>query len=398
MGNILYLVHRLPYPPNKGDKVRSYHLLRHLTERHRVFLGTFMDAPEDEEYIDILKSLCVDVYVEKIHPGLAKIKSLLALPQHQALTLAYYRSGGLSAWIDAVVRHHGIDACVIFSSAMAIHAKAVTLDTPLVVDFVDVDSFKWQQYAGMHSWPLSWIYQREARLLFEFERNLALNACHSFFVTKAESDLFLRLAPECAAKVNVMSNGVDADFFAPDVALVSPFPSGQLALVFTGAMDYWPNVDAVIWFAVNVLPKLKKRWPNIHFYVVGRNPTKKVIDLSSVDITVTGTVADVRPFLQYATMAVAPLRVARGIQNKILEAMAMGRAVITTPQCADAIGADVEQGLLRAENATEYEEILQSALMRPSYFNHLGSVARKYVLENYSCEAHLQMIDRFLPA
>lgn len=378
--------------------MRSYHLLRHLTERHRVFLGTFMDAPEDEEYIDILKSLCVDVYVEKIHPGLAKIKSLLALPQHQALTLAYYRSGGLSAWIDAVVRHHGIDACVIFSSAMAIHAKAVTLDTPLVVDFVDVDSFKWQQYAGMHSWPLSWIYQREARLLFEFERNLALNACHSFFVTKAESDLFLRLAPECAAKVNVMSNGVDADFFAPDVALVSPFPSGQLALVFTGAMDYWPNVDAVIWFAVNVLPKLKKRWPNIHFYVVGRNPTKKVIDLSSVDITVTGTVADVRPFLQYATMAVAPLRVARGIQNKILEAMAMGRAVITTPQCADAIGADVEQGLLRAENATEYEEILQSALMRPSYFNHLGSVARKYVLENYSWEAHLQMIDRFLPA
>ena len=261
MANILYLVHRLPYPPNKGDKVRSYHLLKHLASLHQVFLGTFIDDPQDRVHVPVVEKMTAALHVIDLHPTVAKVKSLQGLLTGDALSLPYYADRSMQRWIEGVLREKAIDAIVVFSSAMAQYVKAQlhSQNGPVVlVDFVDVDSAKWSHYAQQHRWPLSWLYLRESRQLLHFERQVAQRADRSFFVTDRESALFCELAPECAARVVTISNGVDADYYAPDEARPSPFAGERVApIVFTGAMDYWPNVDAVIWFAREALPLIQ---------------------------------------------------------------------------------------------------------------------------------------------
>ncbi|MBC7395173.1 MAG: TIGR03087 family PEP-CTERM/XrtA system glycosyltransferase, partial [Variovorax sp.] len=257
MANVLYLVHRLPYPPNKGDKLRSYHLLRYLVARHRVFLGTFVDDPDDEVHVDTLRSLCAGLHVARLNPGSAKLASLAGLLRGEPLTLHYYDDAGLRRWVAQTLATQAIDAAVVFSSSMAQYAEGHS-GLPMLVDFVDVDSAKWAGYAGSHRWPMSWLYRREGTLLLAYERAVTARAHRAFFVTEQETSLFASLAPECASTIESMGNGVDAQFFAPDAARESPFSAGELPLVFTGAMDYWPNVDAVRWFTTDVLPALRK--------------------------------------------------------------------------------------------------------------------------------------------
>lgn len=396
MANILYLVHRLPYPPNKGDKVRSYHLLRHLQKRHRVFLGTFVDHPDDEVHVPALQQICPDLHVERLHATHAKLKSLSGLLSGEALSLAYYRHAGMAAWVQRVCAEQILQASVVFSSPMAQYAQPLAPRVPMLVDFVDVDSAKWTQYAPEHRWPMSWVYAREGRQLLAYERQVTQQARHAFFVTPNETALFLGLAPECAGRVSSVSNGVNADFFAPDPGLPNPYPAGQRAVVFTGAMDYWPNVDAVVWFAAEALPALQQRYPGLKFYIVGRDPAPKVQALVSQSVVVTGTVADVRPYLQHAAAVVAPLRVARGIQNKILEAMAMQRPVVTVSSCAEAIGASKDHGLFYADTAEGFVQTVDSLLASPSTSACLGEQARRYVLEHFSWDAHLRGVDRFI--
>jgi hypothetical protein len=172
MSNLLYLVHRLPYPPNKGDKVRSYHLLKHLAGRHRVFLGTFIDDPQDEAYVDCLQRFCAEIYIARLTPRIARLSSLVGLLSKQPLSLPYYRNAGLQAWVDRTLREQRIDAAVIFSSVMGRFVQDAAWLRKLV-DFVDVDSLKWTQYAANHRWPMSWLYRREGRCLLAFERALA---------------------------------------------------------------------------------------------------------------------------------------------------------------------------------------------------------------------------------
>ena len=396
MGNLLYLVHRMPYPPNKGDKVRSFHLLKHLLQTHRVFLGTFIDDPDDEQHLPTLRALCPDLHVERIHPRRAKIASLRGLLSGEALTLAYYRSAGLQRWVQNIAAQHSLQASVVFSSSMAPLAQSLLPTVPMLVDFVDVDSAKWTQYAPDHRWPLSWLYRREGRALLAYERRVAAQARQSFFVTPNEVALFLSQAPECQGRVQPLCNGVDAEFFQPNAAQASPFAPGEMPIVFTGAMDYWPNIDGVAWFAQDMLPAVRARWPQARFVIVGRSPSTAVRALAAPDVVVTGTVPDVRPYLQHAAAVVAPLRVARGIQNKILEAMAMAQPVITVNSCADAIGADASQGLLRAETPAEFVHALQTLLSDPPASRALGEQARQYVLQGFSWQAHLAGLDRFL--
>lgn len=403
MGDLLYLVHRLPYPPNKGDKVRSYHLLKHLTASHRVFLGTFVDDPDDEQHVETLRSMCPDLHVARLHPRWAKLRSLSGLLTHQALGLRYYRNAGLQGWVDRILAEHQIQAIVIFSSVMAqyIPLGSGAALPPMLVDFVDVDSAKWTQYADNHAWPFSWLYRREGERLLAFERETATQSRRSFLVTDNEVALFGRLAPECADRVDALSNGVDADFFAPDPSRGSPFPSpssegAPLSLVFTGAMDYWPNIDAVTWFAGEVLPLLLSQWPTLRFYIVGRSPPASVLSLASSSIVVTGTVSDVRPYLQHATLVVAPLRVARGIQNKILEAMAMARPVVASRSCVEAIAAQDGVDLISATEASEFASQIDALLRSPEQAAAVGHAGRQRVVQHYSWSAHLSGIDRYL--
>ena len=396
MANILYLVHRLPYPPNKGDKVRSYNLLKHLLKQHRVFLGTFIDDPEDETHIATLRDMCADLHVAKLNPRLAKIRSLNGLLADEPLTLRYYRDASLQAWVDNICNQHKIDAAVIFSSAMAQYVEDKSR-LPTVIDFVDVDSAKWTQYAPKHRWPMSWLYRREGEYLLDYERKMAAQADRSFFVTEAEVALFASLAPECGVRVESMCNGVDADYFSSDQARPSPFAQDEIPIVFTGAMDYWPNVDAVTWFAAEVLPGLRLHQPQARFYIVGRSPTPEVLALAGKHIVVTGTVPDVRPYLQHAGVVVAPLRVARGIQNKILEAMAMERPVIAATDCAAAVDAEKGTELITASTAAEFIAAIEAQLTNPETAITIGQAARTRVIKRYSWEAHMSHIDRYLP-
>lgn len=402
MANLLYLVHRLPFPPNKGDKVRSYHLLKHLTARHRVFLGTFVDDPQDEAYVATVRKMCPDLHVARLHPRLAKLRSLSALLSQQPLSLRYYQDAGLQAWVQQTLAQHPIDATVIFSSVMAQYVPAVpgVTSPPMLVDFVDVDSAKWTQYAASHRWPLSWLYRREGERLRDFERAVAARSEKSFFVTESEAAMFQKMAPECVDSVVAMSNGVDTDYFSPDPACPSPFARpgeqpAQIPVVFTGAMDYWPNVDAVTWFACDILPRLRQLWPTVRFYIVGRSPPPAVLSLASDSVVVTGTVPDVRPYLQHAALVVAPLRVARGLQNKILEAMAMGRPVVASRPCAQAIKVRSEE-LICASGVNGFVREIDAVLKTPTRAAAIGQSARLRVLESYSWSAHLGGIDRYL--
>ena len=395
MSNLLYLVHRLPYPPNKGDKVRSFHLLKHLAAKHRIYLGTFIDDPQDEAYVDKLPEFCAGMHIVRLSPKIAKIRSLTGLLSNEALTLPYYRNAGLQSWVDRTIREQKIDAAIVFSSAMAQYVRSHSQLTALV-DFCDVDSAKWTQYAPTHRWPFSWIYRREGERLLAFEREIAASTAHSFFVTDNETELFLRAAPECRAKVSPMCNGVDSDFFSPEHELASPYSADEIPLVFTGAMDYWPNVDAVKWFAEEILPKLLPRWPSLRFYIVGRSPTPAVQELAAERVVVTGTVPDVRPYLRHASVVVAPLRIARGIQNKVLEAMAMGLPVVVAKGCGEAVDAVPERDFLLADSTEDHLAQISALLESPERRAAMGQAARRQVVQRYSWDAHLSIIDQYL--
>ena len=272
---LLFLAHRIPYPPNKGDKIRSYHLLRHLAQRYAVHLGTFIDDPADRAHLPALETLCESVCAVEIAPAFAKVRSLTGLLSGEALTVPYYRAPALRRWVDATIRAHRVDRCLVFCSAMAQFVD----DQPglrAVVDFCDVDSAKWQQYSASRAWPSSAIYRREAKRLLDFERAVARRSAASVFATAAEAGMFIGLAPESETSVHVVASGVDSAYFAPDAARPTPYGPDELPIVFTGAMNYWPNVDAVCWFATEVLPRLVAREPSVRFYVVGMNPARTV--------------------------------------------------------------------------------------------------------------------------
>ncbi len=395
MAKLLYLVHRLPYPPNKGDKVRSYHLLKHLAARHSVYLGTFVDDPDDAQHLPVVQALCADVCAVPLQPAAARLRSLAGLLSGEALTLRYYRSAALQAWVARTVAAHRIDAVVVFSSSMAPYALAHP-SLPLLADLVDVDSAKWTEYAQRHRWPMSWLYRREGERLLAYERKVVAQARRSFLVTDKEVALFDRLAPESQGQVLALGNGVDAEFFHPDAQRPSPFADGEMPLVFTGAMDYWPNVDAVCWFVAEALPALRQRWPALRLHIVGRSPTPEVLALAGAAVCVTGTVPDVRPYLQHAAVVVAPLRLARGVQNKVLEAMAMARPVVAAAHCVGAIDAQAGTELLAASEASDFVDQIGRLLADQPQADAIGQAGRACVLARYSWPARLSGIDQEL--
>jgi sugar transferase (PEP-CTERM/EpsH1 system associated) len=378
----------MPFPPNKGDKVRSFNLLKFLSARFRVHLGTFIDDPDDLQHVTRILEFCASSHIARIRPRLARMRSLVGLATNEPLTMHYYRDATLARWVNEVVREEKIATAVIFSSAMAQYVDEFDGDR-VVVDFVDVDSAKWTMYGKSRQWPLSALYRREGLRMLAFERAIAARIHASVFVTPAEADLFRNLAPESAPKVHCAQNGVDVDYFDPAHELSDPFPAGEESIVFTGAMDYWPNVDAVSWFAREVMPLFSSTHPHGRFYIVGMHPTPSVLALASDPrVIVTGLVPDVRPYLKHAKVVVAPLRVARGIQNKVLEAMAMERPVVVSGTAAEGLtgvrGIDFET----ATTAEEYA-LTVARLTDVERGRAMGKAARRRVISDYSWDANL---------
>ena len=240
------------------------------------------------------------------------------------------------------------------------------------------------------------MYRREAALLLGYERKAVSLSARAFLVTENEVALFDRLAPECRGHVTSLSNGVDSDYFVPNEVSKSPFSTDEISVVFTGAMDYWPNIDAVTWFVQSMLPELRLRWPTLRFHIVGRNPTAAVRALKGHAVSVSGTVPDVRPYLQHAAVVTAPLRLARGVQNKVLEAMAMGRPVVSAANCAQAIGAKSGIHLCTANDASDYVSSISKLLAEPDAAGRIGDAGRRFVVDHYSWGARLASLDEIL--
>ncbi|MGH6624555.1 MAG: TIGR03087 family PEP-CTERM/XrtA system glycosyltransferase, partial [Burkholderiaceae bacterium] len=335
-----------------------------------------------------------------LDPRSARLRSVTGFLTGEALTLPYYRSADLARWVQQTVAAQKIRKAVVFSGAMAQYVRDIP-GLHVVLDFVDVDSAKWTQYAANHSWPASFVYRREGERLLRFERHASASSAVSVFVTQAEAELFIHLAPESAESVHVVEMGVDTDFFASDVQRPSPFDVDETAIVFTGAMDYWPNIDAAVWFSNDVLPLINRERPGIRFYVVGMNPSPVVKRLSSSSqVVVTGSVRDVRPYLQHASVVVAPLRVARGVQSKVLEAMSMGRPVVTSLAAARSVRGVLGRDLEAASDAEDYARRV-IALMRSSAGETLGRAARAQVIAEYNWDRNLakfgHLLDDFHP-
>ncbi len=389
---LLYLTHRVPYPPNKGDKIRSFHLLRHLSQHYRVHLGTFVDDEADWQHVETAKSFCGESHFARLTPSTARLRSLTGLLTGQALTLPYYHNAGMQHWVNDLLANKPIKRILVFSSAMAQYVKQAQ-GMKRVIDFVDIDSDKWTQYAKSKRWPLSWLYRREGKLLLRYEREVAKEFDASMFVSREEAELFKQLAPECADKTGYFSNGVDTEYFSPEREYPNPYLDGEQALVFTGAMDYWPNVDAVRWFAEEIFPAVYAALPQTRFYIVGSRPTALVRELARLPgITVTGTVADIRPYLAHARLAVAPLRIARGLQNKVLEAMAMAKPVLASPQAAEGIQAIQGNELHVAASAQEFWQKILTLLMEKT----CGKAARARILADYDWDSCLAQVDALL--
>ena len=395
MEDLLFLAHRIPYPPNKGDKIRSYHLLKYLASHYRVHLGTFIDDVDDWRYVDAVKALCADTCFVKLNPLRARALSLLGLFSGKPLTLTYYRSRDLQRWVRKTVAAHSIQRVVAFSSAMAQFADEYT-QVRRVMDFVDVDSDKWAQYAASKPWPMNWVYRRESEALLRYERSVAERWDASVLVSNDEADLFRRLVPHTAARVSGISNGVDSEYFSPQHDYANPYPAGGAVLVFTGAMDYWANIDAVVWFACEVFPQVRTQIKDARFYIVGSRPSVEVQALGRRDgVSVTGAVPDVRPYIHYAAAAVAPLRIARGIQNKVLEALSMARPVIATPAAAEGLISRPEQALWVADAAQDYAQRC-IALLRGEIAPQVGAAGRRCVIEHYSWTGNLARFSELL--
>ncbi|MDJ0710582.1 MAG: TIGR03087 family PEP-CTERM/XrtA system glycosyltransferase [Woeseiaceae bacterium] len=393
MKDLLYLAHRIPYPPNKGDKIRSYHLLQRLAEKWNVHLGAFVDDPDDWQHVSVLQDICAETCFVGLNPSWAKVRALRGFLTGTSLTMPYYRKSELGDWVASLADSRHIEAVVVFSSSMAQHAESLLGgDTRSVIDFCDMDSDKWHQYSQKFGGIRRWIYGREAARLRDEETAIARKFDASVLISDDETRIFCEQTGTPPERVHVVRNGVDLEYFDPGQPFNSPYREDEKPLVFVGAMDYWPNIDAVKWFADHVFPAVREVRGDANFYVVGSNPGREVLELGEREgITVTGRVEDVRPYLAFSLCAVAPLRVARGVQNKVLEAMAMARPVLASDAALEGISFTDDSGITVCNAESAWTDALVTALDKTSV-NATVSGARRHVSEQYSWDASVQSL------
>lgn len=396
MEDLLFLAHRIPYPPNKGDKIRSFHILRHLARHYHVHLGAFVDDPNDMKYVRDIESMCESTCLLPLSPLFARFMSLRGLLQNAALSLPYFHDRRMQRWIDALLQRINVQRVFVYSSPMAQYV--LDRDPRLmrrVIDFVDVDSEKWRQYAHRKPWPFSWLYRREGQQLARFEREVARSFDASILVSAEESAMLKQLAPEAIDRISYLDNGVDHQYFMPDRSYANPYTDEGDVLVFTGAMDYWANVDAVRWFAMEVFPQVRRIVPAATFAIVGARPGSEVLQLGSLPgVLVTGSVADIRPYLAHARAAVVPLKIARGVQNKILEAMAMARPVIATSVALAGIAIDEGVAVQTADERDRFADLCVRLLQSTDSPDVARS--RQWVCQRYDWERNLMGLQNLL--
>ncbi|MCA8950028.1 MAG: TIGR03087 family PEP-CTERM/XrtA system glycosyltransferase [Planctomycetes bacterium] len=389
---VIFLCQRLPYPPDRGDRITTWHFLQHLLARGAtVRLGCFREEDRDDEAVAFLRERGVTVEAPRLDRSARKLASLRGLLTGEALTLPFFRHRSLATRVSAWLRDDPPDLVYVYSSSMAQYALR-GFAGPRVMQFAELDSDKWAQYAAAGGWPGRWIYAREARKLLAFEARVAREFALSLVVSEVEKELFVQRIPGVVPQV--LPNGVDVGHF-------TTAGDGQrhpATAVFTGVMDYEPNVDGVCWFADECWPELRARFPDAALLVVGSKPVARVRALADrPGITVTGRVPETPPFFDRASVAIAPLRLARGVQNKVLEAMSMALPVVASPQASQGLGADLPAGALTVADG---RDATVAAVARhfadPAAARESGHAAAAWVRRHWRWERMYERLDAML--
>jgi polysaccharide biosynthesis protein PslH len=396
MPDLLFLTQRLPYPPMKGEKIRPLQILKYLTQWYDVHLGCLIDDPSDAQHIGTIAAMCRDIHVATLNRKVAKLTCLSGLVTGESLSVTFFRDRGLTNWVRNVMENVRPEVIFINSGNMAPYVLDLLKRETRICDLADVDSEKWRAYADTTKGPMRHVYRREWHKVAALEKRIAYECDVSSFVSEAEASLFKNLVPERAGHIRGVSSGVDHRYFDPAIEHAPVFDTTLPTYVFTGTMDYPPNVDAVVWFATEILPLIRRTVPTAQFYIVGNGPSPEVQRLAQIGgVFVTGRVPDVRPYVAHATAGVAPMRIARGIQNKVLEAMSLGKAVVVTSGALEGIEAEPETDILLADT----EAAFAAACCRLAMTNDgpaIGAAARTRIVRDYDWSARLRQFDDLL--
>jgi sugar transferase (PEP-CTERM/EpsH1 system associated) len=385
---LLLLTHRFPYPPDRGDRIRAWNLLHFLARHFTVDVACTDARRPTNEQRQVLAASAQRWTCVKLNRGSSFLRAAWAWMVGGPITPSFFHERKLARQILSWHAAQPYDVLLTFCSGMVYHARALLKQGPQlahVLDLVDVDSYKWRQLAAQTSWPLRWLYAAESRRLRRLERGETPLAHAVCLVSASEADLYREhVGPRPG--LFVVGNGVDVDYFLPQ-----PPPAPGKRILFTGVLDYAPNVQAVVFFATQVLPLLRQEVGDVEFVVVGRSPGRRVRALARIPgVRVIGAVPDVRPYLRDAAVVVAPLRMARGVQNKVLEAMASARPVVCSPAAAAGIEARAGGHLIVADHPGEWSAAVLRLLANPSMAEQIGQAAQEHVRARYTWEAQLQ--------
>ena len=405
MKRLLFVVHRIPYPPNKGDKIRTFNELRFLSRHYTVDLLCLADDPADLGYVSDLQDYCERIDAFRLNLTRAKVRGALALLTGKALSSRYFYLKAMQTTFDQWLQEGQHDVIFCFSSSMAEYvfrsralSKRRSGSRPrLVMDFCDVDSDKWRQYAQDSGFPLKSLYRIEAERLQAYEWKIQEIFDHTVLASPGEAELFRDHCPDCE-NLSVIANGVDHEYFSPPPGTPAIAPDDKPPrIIFTGAMNYPVNVSGVRWFVQSVLPQLRQKYPAIEFYIVGSNPAAEVRQLAKEDnIIVTGFVEDIREYYNLADVCVAPLHLGRGIQNKVLEAMAMARPTVTTSRANAGIQAKSGEHLLIADTADAFITAVSCLLDDRDRAARLGSAARDFVVSHFDWNVNMRNLEQLM--
>ncbi len=388
---VLFISQRVPYPPNKGDKLRSFNEIVHLSQYHEIDLFCFADDKKDLQYKDELKKYCKNVTIVEGSSFKSNLRTLLALATFKPLSPAYFYSSTLNKKVNSAISKNNYDVLFAYCSSMAPYIDKYT-NIKKVIDFVDVDSEKWHQYTSFAGFPKNLIYSIESRRLRKYEKSIASNYDHSFLVSEKEVEDFKSLVFD-TNKITPILNGVDTEKFSN-----SESEYNHNNIVFTGAMDYFANIESVLYFVNNIFPIILKEIPDAHFYIVGSKPDKSLLELASQNsnITVTGFVDSVLPYMHDAAVFAAPMQIARGVQNKILEAMSAGTPVVTNQRGFEGITAEPGKDLIVENDPKLFAKECIRIMKDQKYRDSFVQKGLKCIKNNYSWKINLEKLNSII--
>jgi sugar transferase (PEP-CTERM/EpsH1 system associated) len=387
---ILFVCHRLPYPPNRGGKIRSYNMIGHLSEKHSVVVASLAHTEQELREGEGLKNHCEEVIAEVLPDRSRWLHAVNALPTKTPSSVAYFWSPRLYSRIRERLVRNQFDVIFVHCAFVAQYV-ADWRNGFRVLDFGDMDSAKWAEYAQSRAFPLSLGYALEAKKLRAYERRLAQNFDRCTVTTQGEREEFDSLG--VLTPCTVIPNGVDTGYFSQKQRSAFAAP----VVVFLGRMDYFPNIDGVLYFARKVFPLIRERVPDAQFRIIGSDPASTIRELEKMPgISVTGYVPDVRSYLTDAAVSVAPLRIARGTQNKILESMSMGIPVVSTPQAAKGIQAVPGQHLVVAGEPEAFAKSVLELLWNDGLRRKLANEAQRNLDRVHKWPLSMQILDELL--